>query len=128
MFFFIAGIAKLNLYHASLLIIFVWSTFNPQKFQQYSVFVLIYAEIFIVIKYIYTLLPVDQQDKLWVTVVGFDTQYDPDVTREYWRYSPMAINWIIVILMFIYYRRTNKIGHNSQKIQNYQKRINKGLQ
>ena len=129
-FLLIAGIAKLNLYHASLLIIFIWSTFYPQAFQRYSVWVLIYCECFIILKYVYTLITHVEEPKneRWLTVVGIFTPYNPDETREFWRYSPRPVNWILVFLMFVYYRRSNIIGSDLKKVEEYQARINKGLE
>lgn len=105
----LAGLARMDLYHATLLIIFVWATFYPAMFQKYSKFVLLYTELFIVLKYLYTLFATKKNldDSNWLTVIGISTKYDPAETREFFRYVPKPINWTLVILLWIFYRRAN---------------------
>jgi hypothetical protein len=77
------------------------------------------VEFFIVIKYVYTLnaSQAEEDASTWWVILGFATKYDPNVTNMYFRYPPQPVNWALVILMFIYYRRTNILGSDSELIK-----------
>ena len=55
-FLMIDGVSKMDIYHISFIIIFVVYTLFPQVINKYSIVLLIYSEIFVLAKYIYTLV------------------------------------------------------------------------
>lgn len=51
-----SGLAKMDLYHVLMLFIFVWAALYPAAFTKHVVWVLLYADLFVVIKYAFTLV------------------------------------------------------------------------
>lgn len=84
-----SGLSKMDFYHVFLFFIFVAYTIWPDFFVKYSILLLIYADAFVISKYIWTLCTVTGKAKGWMYIIGLATSgYDPSETREYFRYSP----------------------------------------
>lgn len=114
----IAGLDKMDLYHIVLLIFFVTYTLYADRIPNFPLYLLLYADFWIIEKYIFTLFmkPLDTQPPAWMTIVGLSTIYDPAETQEYWRYTPRFDQWILVFLSFCLYRRSAIIGSDKMKI------------
>ncbi len=76
----------MDIYHIVFIIVFVVYTLFPSFINKYSVLLLIYADLFVLIKYIYTLVAKDSTPKNWMLLIGFSSRYDPASTDEYFRY------------------------------------------
>ena len=88
-----SGLGKMDVYHIVLLFVFVWAALYPQAFEKNIRWLLIYADTFVFLKYLYTLIvkqSIPQQPWRWLTIVGISTTYDPQTDREYFRYAPLA--------------------------------------
>ena len=83
-----AGLDKMDIYHITMLFFFVWYTLNPSIIKNNSIWLLVYADLFVLEKYIYTMFDVNEDPKNWITVMGFSTKYDPNSDEEYFRYTP----------------------------------------
>ena len=106
LFLVIAGLDKMDVYHIMMLLFFVWYTLRPQIIQKWSIYLLIYANVFLLEKYIYSLFFHAKNDPSnWIEIIGFSTSYNEHSTKEYWRYSPKFDQWILVVLTFCLYRR-----------------------
>lgn len=124
-----AGIAVLNAFQATLLITFVWSSFYPKWLERYGVYVLIYSELFILARYVCSLVILKEPtENSWLLWTGLWTTYNPQVAREYWRFPPGVLEWSIVLLLFVYYRRTQTLGDNPEQIEEIKTKINRGLE
>jgi len=88
LFLVIAGLDKMDIYHVMMLLFFVWYTLRPQIIQNNSVWLLVYANLFVLEKYVYTLFHVQAVPPNWLVIVGFSTDYDTHSTLEYFRYAP----------------------------------------
>jgi hypothetical protein len=113
----IAGLDQMDVYHIALLIFFVAYTLYSEKLKNFPLYLLIYLDLFVLEKYIYTLAHSDfTYEPTWMHIMGFSTsRYDPNTPREYFRYMPAFDQWILVFLSFCLYRRASVIG--SEKIQ-----------
>ena len=106
LFLVIAGLDKMDVYHIVMLLFFVWYTLKPQIIQKFSIYLLIYANAFLLEKYIYSLFFHAKNDPSnWIEIIGFSTDYNEHSSKEYWRYAPRFDQWILVILTFCLYRR-----------------------
>lgn len=76
---------------------------------------LVYANLFVLEKYVYTLFHVQTDPPNWVEIFGFSTTYDPHSTKQYFRYEPKFDQWILVLLTFCLYRRQNILGTGDEK-------------
>ena len=77
-----SALAKMDFYHVFLLFIFVGYTLFPRFFLKNTIFLLIYAEFFVFIKYVWTLVTnTPQGDDGWLYIIGISTSYDPQTTR-----------------------------------------------
>ena len=72
----IAGLDKMDIYHIVMLFFFVWYTLRPQIIKNNSIWLLIYANLFILEKYIYTLVETKENPPNWIEVFGFSTEFD----------------------------------------------------
>ena len=89
LFLVLAGLDKMDVYHIMMLLFFVWYTLKPKIIQKWSVYLLLYANIFLIEKYIYSLCYNAEDDPAnWIEVIGLNTAYDDESTLEYWRYHP----------------------------------------
>jgi|LauGreDrversion4_2_1035121.scaffolds.fasta_scaffold18299_1 hypothetical protein len=52
----LSGLSKMDFYHVSLLFIFVAYTLFPRFFHKNSILLLLYADLFILMKYVWTLI------------------------------------------------------------------------
>ena len=77
----LAGLDKMDIYHITMLFFFVWYTLQPSIIKNNSIFLLIYADLFVLEKYIYTMFDVKEDPANWIEVVGFSTSYDPNTTK-----------------------------------------------
>ena len=74
-----SGLAKLDLYHLIMLFVFVWAALYPAAFQRNIVWVLIYADVFIIAKYIFSLIQTTTVvDPLFVLIGLSSNKYNPD--------------------------------------------------
>ena len=78
LFLVIAGLDKMDVYHIVMLFYFVWYTLKPSIIKNSSIFLLIYANLFIMEKYLYTLCETKDNPRNWIEVMGFNTTYDED--------------------------------------------------
>lgn len=123
LFLVIAGLDKMDVYHITMLFFFVWYTLSPKIIKNNSIFLLVYANAFILEKYIYTLFNNAKADPYnWVVIMGFSTDYDSDSTNEYFRYPPKFDQWILVFLTFCLYRRQALLGTDNEEKFNEHKR------
>ena len=93
MFLVTAGLYVMDIYHVTMLLIFVVYTTCPKFVKKWTIVILIYADFFVLEKYIYTLSVNDaekfENPKSWVLLFGFNADaYNPDVERQYFRYAP----------------------------------------
>ena len=89
LFLVLAGLDKMDVYHIMMLLFFVWYTLKPKIIQKWSVYLLLYANMFLLEKYIYSLCYNAEDDPAnWIEVIGLNTAYDDESTSEYWRYHP----------------------------------------
>jgi hypothetical protein len=51
-----SGLGKMDFYHIFLLFIFVWAALYPEAFERNVFWLLVYADTFVLAKYIYTLI------------------------------------------------------------------------
>jgi len=51
-----SGLGKMDVYHIVLLFVFVWAALYPQAFEKNIIWLLIYADTFVFLKYLYTLI------------------------------------------------------------------------
>lgn len=56
LFLIMSGLAKMDLYHVVMLFVFVWAALYPAAFQRNVIWVLLYADFFVLAKYIFTLV------------------------------------------------------------------------
>ena len=110
LFLVVAGLDKMDIYHITMLLFFVWYTLNPSIIKNKSIYLLIYANIFVLEKYVYTMFHVKAEPPNWVIVIGLNSNYDPDSDVEYFRYMPRFDQWILVFLTFCLYRRQELLG------------------
>ena len=74
-----SGLAKLDLYHLIMLFVFVWAALYPAAFQRNIVWVLIYADVFIIAKYIFSMIQTTTVvDPLFVLIGLSSNKYNPD--------------------------------------------------
>ena len=84
-----AGLTEMDVYHVAMLLFFVAYTAYPRITKKRTGVLLCYANFFVLEKYIYSLLAANLgETKDWVLLVGFNTEYDPENPREYFRYAP----------------------------------------
>lgn len=112
-----SGLAKMDFYHIFLLFIFVAYTLFPKFFVKNSIFLLIYADFFVLTKYVWTLSTNTPPSNGWLYIIGISSNYNPQTTREYFRYPPLFDQWLLVLLTFCLYRRSNLVGTDYNKIQ-----------
>ena len=116
LFLVIAGLDKMDVYHITMLLFFVWYTLKPKIIQKWTIYLLIYANIFLMEKYIYSLWSHAPEDPAnWVEIMGFSTDYDQHSPNEYMRYPPRFDQWILVALTFCLYRRQSVLGTDDSK-------------
>lgn len=80
LFLVIAGLDKMDIYHVTMLLFFVWYTLQPSIIKNNSIWMLVYASLFVLEKYVYTLFHVDSDPPSWIVICGFSTRYDPHET------------------------------------------------
>jgi len=74
-----SGLAKLDLYHLIMLFVFVWAALYPAAFQRNIVWVLIYADVFIIAKYIFSLIQTTTVVNPLFVLIGLSSnKYNPD--------------------------------------------------
>lgn len=56
LFLIMCGLIKMDLYHVVMLFVFVWAALYPAAFTKHVVWVLLYADLFVFIKYVFTLI------------------------------------------------------------------------
>lgn len=110
LFLVIAGLDKMDVYHITMLFFFVWYTLSPRIIQKTPIILLIYANVFVLEKYVYTLFHVKENPSNWVEIMGFSTDYDYHQSKEYFRYPPKFDQWVLVFLTFCLYRRQSLLG------------------
>jgi hypothetical protein len=82
------GLYTNDFYHLSLLFFFIFYMISPDCFNKNIKFLLIYANVYILEKYLYTLTAdYDGIPGVWVQTTGFLAVYDPTTEREYFRYT-----------------------------------------
>jgi hypothetical protein len=109
------GLYKNDFYHLSLLFFFIFYMISPNKFNKHINVLLVYANIYICEKYMYTLVADYKSDPgVWWTVSGFWASYDPESETEYFRYTIQWDQWLLVILSFTIYRRVQLIGYGKE--------------
>jgi hypothetical protein len=88
----VAGLDTMDLYHIVLLIFFVVYTLAGNKLMRFSLYLLMYANFFVLEKYIYTLvIKIEQNTSAglnWMDILGLSSVYNPQSTTKYWRYAP----------------------------------------
>ena len=67
----IDGVSKMDVYHIIFIIVFVIYTLFPQVINKYSILLLIYSDIFVLMKYVYSLLTKDNKPPDWIVLIGF---------------------------------------------------------
>jgi hypothetical protein len=82
------GLYTNNFYHLSLLFFFIFYMISPDCFNKNIKLLLIYANVYILEKYLYTLIAdYTKEAGVWWDVTGFEAIYDPTTEREYFRYT-----------------------------------------
>lgn len=51
-----SGLGKMDFYHVFLLFVFVWAALYPEAFERNVIWLLVYADAFVLAKYLYTLI------------------------------------------------------------------------
>ena len=75
-----SGLAKMDFYHVFLLFVFVWAALYPVTFQRNVIYILIYADFFVLAKYIYTLVVNNYQNYGWLSIIGISSWFNPQST------------------------------------------------
>lgn len=120
LFLVLAGLDKMDIYHITMLFFFVWYTLKPSIIKNNSIFLLIYADLFVLEKYIYTMFDVSENPRNWIEVMGFSTEFDYDSKKEYFRYMPRVDQWLLVMLTFCLYRRQEILGiYDGDRFEEY---------
>jgi len=78
LFLVVAGLDKMDIYHITMLLFFVCYTLKPSILKNNTIYLVIYADLFVLEKYIYTLFDGQADPANWVTIMGFSTDYDAD--------------------------------------------------
>ena len=75
----IAGLTKMDLYHIALLMFFVVYTLYGEKMNNFALYLLLYADFFVMEKYIYTLVIKQEKPdgRYWMGLIGISTEYNP---------------------------------------------------
>ena len=111
------SLSAMDIYHNFVLFWYIWGVLYPQKMAKTVLYVSYYAAFFLLVKYIYTLVPefnghsaecftiqksylCDRADRIMYTI-GFDSFYNPLTEREYFRYIPPYFDWIFVVAAFV---------------------------
>ena len=81
-----SGLGKMDFYHIFLLFVFVWAALYPEAFERNVIWLLVYADFFVFIKYLYTLITNTSTPKPWLTILGVSSVYDPNSETELFRY------------------------------------------
>lgn len=113
----IFSLLVMDLFHVFVLIIMIFAQFQPKFFNRNVWWLLLYANLYVLMKYIYTLIPGLKQNSVWGTVVGFASEtYDPLETNEYWRLEPPIAAWFFVVAVSIHYHRNLSINMDDEMI------------
>jgi len=126
----IASLLKPDIYHIVLLFFFVFYMVSPQKCNKYMIVLVIYANFFIIEKYTYTMVTTADTSTqtlsplmMWLTALGFTSEYNPNSTREYFRYSPKFDQWSVLTVAFMIYRRVNLLGKEEGFVETKRKTL-----
>ena len=117
-----AGFDKMDVYHIALLGFFIVYMLYNDRLKNFALALLLYADFFVLEKYIYSLCMKTSENPNWTTILGISTSYDPDQTTEYFRYPPRLDQYLLVILSFLLYRRATHIGNDATQIKILEKR------
>lgn len=114
----IFSLLVMDIFHIFVLLVMVIAMFYPKFYHQNIVWLLVYANFFILSKYIYTLVCQEPQAKVSNIVIGFwSASYQPDITRPYFRYEPPTAAWFFVIAVMMQYRLNQILGLDEVAIQ-----------
>ena len=127
-YFIVFSLIKMNVFHNLVLFWCVWGVLQRKLISQTAIYVSYYAGFFVIVKYIYTLVPqfnghsaecfIIQQYNLCTSTerimytIGFDSNYNPITLREYFRYVPSLFEWLFVLAAFLQLRRQQTIGND----------------
>lgn len=80
LFLLMSGLAAMDLYHVSMLFIFVWAALYPAAFQRNVIIVLFYADSFVVARYVFSLIQTQtSSESSWYTLIGLSNiGYNPN--------------------------------------------------
>ena len=78
----------MDVYHIMFILAFIIYTLFPKVINKYSIVLLVYSDMFVLIKYIFTLLAKTDKPAEWLLYIGFASDYDPSIDKEYFRYPP----------------------------------------
>ena len=116
----IDGLNKMDVYHIVFILAFIIYTLFPKVINKYPIILLVYSDVFVLIKYMYTLITHTNTPAQWLLYVGFSSDYDPNIDKEYFRYPPRLDQWCVVVLSLILYRRQITLGaHDEEKFNKY---------
>ena len=114
LFLVMAGLDKMDVYHIVMLLAFIAYTLYPKVINDRPIILLIYANFFLLEKYLYTLITTTNSTTNWMEILGLHTDFDPYETQEYFRYKPKFDQWALVLLTFCLYRRQLILGTDDQ--------------
>ena len=77
LFLVMAGLDKMDVYHIVMLLAFIAYTLHPKIINDRPIVLLIYANFFLVEKYLYTLISKTNDTSAWMEVLGLHTDFDP---------------------------------------------------
>ena len=88
-FLIISGFVTIDIYHMIMVFIFVLAALKPKTFQRYVFQILLYADFYVMVKYVYSLTITQQQTnkQSWPALIGITSNFDPSSSREFFRYS-----------------------------------------
>ena len=116
LFLVLAGLDKMDVYHIMMLLFFICYTLTPSLIKDRSIILLVYANLFVLEKYIFTLVYKPGTDTHnWIEILGLSTPYDPSENQQYFRYKPRADQWILVLLTLSLYRRQEVLGTDDKE-------------
>ena len=109
----IVGLWQVDLYHLSIMAIFVWAALKPDSFKRYIIFVVLYTFAFTVARYVYSLIvPLGYNYGTIDKLIGF--KLVKHTNRKYFDFLPQFAQWILMILLVLEYKRARFIGTDAE--------------
>ena len=99
-----AGAYEIDIYHIALMIFFVCFLLYPEFWRRNYLFLILFIDFIVLIKYLYTLTYdwLDDISKEYLEVLGFSTTLNEN--NKFFKSNLINNNWLIVLLSYIQFR------------------------